>query len=383
MKILSIFYKHKEGGFNKRLYRLYLALANRDIAIHYIAVDALPIRHSNIKKHIIWTPFNNHTSLFFWGYFILIAPIYCTWVAWKNRVEKIVVFSSFYAAICGLAAVTLRLKMVTFLRIDVLKESTFEKKPLYKIWFNRIFERLGLFLSTLVVSNSKSLMAAIYSRNRNVNGTVLPNNIEHDIRLEDSDRIAIRSKYNLSKEHFIVATASRLNPVKNISFLIKALSEISFDSVRLLIIGEDFSDTGERKRLEGLVSRLGVTHNTIFTGWVDDPQNIIAAADLFVIPTLQEGSPNALLEALSCNITCLGSRIPEIIEILHYEELLFTLSSTSELCQKISQVIMDVKFRERILSLSNERKKAFVFDWETMAVNMILQADSRRPWSFP
>jgi hypothetical protein len=33
MKILSVFYKHKDGGFNKRLKRPYLALANRDIAV--------------------------------------------------------------------------------------------------------------------------------------------------------------------------------------------------------------------------------------------------------------------------------------------------------------------------------------------------------------
>jgi glycosyltransferase involved in cell wall biosynthesis len=96
------------------------------------------------------------------------------------------------------------------------------------------------------------------------------------------------------------------------------------------------------------------------------------------LPTLQEGSPNALLEALACNIACLGSRIPEIIEILYYEELLFSLSSSSELGQKISKAVTDEKYRERLLSLSHKRKKAFDFDWETLAANMILQAGHRR-----
>jgi glycosyltransferase involved in cell wall biosynthesis len=377
MKILSIFYKHKKGGFNKRLYKLYLALANRNIDVHYIAVESLPVTHPNIKKHILWIPLNDHENLFFWGYFIIMAPLYCTWVAWKCHVEKIVVFSSFYAAICSLAAVILRLKMVTFLRIDVLKESSFEKKPEYKILLNRIFERLGLFLSCLVIPNSRSLMSAISSRNRNLTYTVLPNNIENEVCLQDLDRKTIRNKYNLSEEHFIIVTASRLNPVKNIGFLIKAFSEASLDPGRLVIIGEDLNDTGERNRLEELASQLGVTHNTIFTGWIDEPLNIIAAADLFVFATLQEGSPNALLEALSCNIACLGSRIPEIIEILYYEELLFPLSSTSELSQKIRKAIIDAKYREKISTLSNERKKAFVFDWKALAVNMIIQAGQR------
>ena len=377
MKILSIFYKHKEGGFNKRLYKLYLALANRNIEVHYIAVEALPLTHPNIKKHILWTPLSDHENLFFWAFFIIMAPLYCTWVAWKCQVEKIVVFSSFYAAICSLAALIMRLKMVTFLRIDVLKESAFEKKPEYKILLNRMFERLGLFLSCLVIPNSRSLMSAISTRNKNLNYTVLPNNIENGVCLEYLDRKSIRKKYNLAEEHFIIVTASHLNPVKNIGFLIKAFSEASLDAGRLLIIGEDLNGTGERNRLEELASQLRVTKNTIFTGWIDEPLNIIAAADLFVFPTLQEGSPNALLEALSCDIACLGSRIPEIIEILYHEELLFSLSSTSELSQKLRKAIIDSKYRKKISVLSNERKKVFIFDWKALAANMIIQAGQR------
>jgi glycosyltransferase involved in cell wall biosynthesis len=301
------------------------------------------------------------------------APLYCFWIAWKYRVEKIVVFSSFYAFICGLSTLLLRIKMITFLRIDVLKESSYESKPTYNILLNNLFERIGLYLSYLVVPNSNSLMEVISSRNRNLAMVVLPNNIENKVRITRQEKNEIRKKYNLSEGHFIVVTASRLNPVKNIGFLIKAFSAVAADSVRLVIIGEDLNNIGERQRLENLSAQLGIADYTIFTGWIDDPLYIIAAADLFVFPTLQEGSPNALLEAMSCDIPCLGSRIPEITEILYYEELLFSLSSTSELSQKIQRAIIDSTYREKILKLSLERKRTYQFDWRALALNLILE----------
>jgi glycosyltransferase involved in cell wall biosynthesis len=227
------------------------------------------------------------------------------------------------------------------------------------------------------VVNSKSLKQNISQRNKSVNLTVLPNNIEYEYYINQHKKDAIRRQYGLSDKHFIITTAAPLNRVKNIGFLIEAFSQLEFSAARLLIIGDDIKNTGERKRLEKLSTKLGVAAKTVFTGWLDNPCDSIASADLFVFPSFQEGSPNALLEALSCNIACLGSRIPEIIEILYYEELLFSLSSTSELSQKIHKAIIDAKNREKISTLSNERKKAFVFDWKALAVNMITQAGQR------
>jgi glycosyltransferase involved in cell wall biosynthesis len=371
---LSIFYKHKKGGFNHRLYKLYQALAARNHIVHYIAVEEFPIKHPNIIKHILWIPHSEKENFLFWFFFILLTPFYCFWIAKKNSVNRIIIFSSFYAFVCSFAAILLRLKMVTFLRSDIIRESRYDKKPFFNLFLNYVFERIGLKLSCLVVPNSKSLKQNILNRNKNLNITVLPNNIEHGYRINQQEKNTIRQGYGLSDKHFIIITAAPLNHVKNIGFLIQAFFKVESDNARLIIIGEDLKNTGERDRLEQLSIDLGINTKTIFTGWLDNPRESIAASDLFVFPSLQEGCPNALLEALSCDITCLGSRIPEIIEILSYEELLFSLSSTSELSQKIRKALIDIKYREKISTLSNERKKAFIFDWKALAVNMIMQA---------
>ena len=265
--------------------------------------------------------------------------------------------------------------MVTFLRADVIRESRYENKPFFKLFLNYIFERIGLKLSCLVVPNSISLKQNILKRNKNLNITVLPNNIEHGYRINQWEKNAIRQGYGLSDKHFVIITAAPLNRVKNIDFLIQAFFELESDNARLIIVGEDLKNTGERDRLEKLSVELGINANTIFTGWLDKPREVIAASDLFVFPSLQEGSPNALLEALSCEISCLGSRIPEISEILKEDELLFSVSSPEELTQKIRRSISDPPFAKKILTLSIKRKHDYQFDWDNRAVEIVLKAD--------
>jgi len=370
--ILSAFYKHKGGGYNKRLYKVYLALAKRGHIVHYIAVESFPIEHPNIRKHLLWAPFTKEENIFFWAYFIVIAPLYCLWIAWRHNVTHIIVFSSSYAFFCALVKLFLEIKMITFLRADVLKEALIAKKSRFKIRLLLLFERVGIKLSDIVVPNSKSLADVITKRHDVRSLDILPNNIEEEMFVNGHEKKMIRNKYGLNEDHFIIATASPFNRVKNVEFLIKAFSKVGLENARLIIIGEDLGKTGERKRLERLSFELGIQDKVTFTGWLDNPSRTIASADIFAFPSLQEGSPNALLEALSCKIPCLGSRIPEIAEILQYEELLFSLSDPSELADKLHRSMTDLRYFRIIKRLSNERKQAYLFEWDSQAISIIM-----------
>jgi glycosyltransferase involved in cell wall biosynthesis len=375
MDVLSIFFKDKKGGFNYRLYKLYQALAERGHVVHYIAVEEFPIDHPNIIKHLLWVPFRKRENILFWLLFTLLSPFYCLWIAKKYSVNRIIIFSSFYAFVCSLAVISLRIKMVTFLRADITRESRYEKKSLFKILLNDAFERIGLKWSCLVIVNSNSLKKNVLHRNKIVNFAVLPNNIEYEYCIGQQKKEAILRKYGLSDKHFIITTAAPLSRVKNIGFLIEAFSKLESTSARLLIIGDDLKNTGERKRLEKLSTESGIAAKIVFTGWLDNPRETIASADLFVFPSRQEGSPNALLEALSCKIPCLGSKIPEIAEILETDELLFSLSSTEELTKKIDRSISDPFYLKKLLELSLKRKNDYFFDWDKRAVELVIKAN--------
>jgi glycosyltransferase involved in cell wall biosynthesis len=74
---------------------------------------------------------------------------------------------------------------------------------------------------------------------------------------------------------------------------------------------------------------------------------------------------------LSCGIPCLGSDIEEIREVLHYDELLFSLDHIAGLVEKIRRAYKDDEYYKRLLRLSAVRCGQLTGDWEEKAVGMV------------
>ncbi|MFA4991125.1 MAG: glycosyltransferase [Candidatus Omnitrophota bacterium] len=101
-----------------------------------------------------------------------------------------------------------------------------------------------------------------------------------------------------------VGTVSRLSPEKGIDFLIDAFSGLSKKmDARLVIAG----DGPERLRLEKMAIESGVRDKVLFTGWAEDPFSCLAGMDIFVLPSLWEGFPNVILEAMACGVPVIAS----------------------------------------------------------------------------
>ena len=385
MKIFSVYYRHKRGGFNRRLYRLYQGLADRGIHLHYLALEALPVRHANIFCHRLQMPLGRRENTLFWCLFLLWAPLACLWQIWRLRPERIVVFSSFYAFVCAPAAWVLKRPMVTFLRADVTAEAILQQKSMLRVRMLDRFQKIGLACSSRVVTASETMRRDVQRRSRGIRATVLPNDVTAPAAASGKEKAAVRGRYGLEDAEFVIVTAAPLSPLKNIDFLIRAFAQLDTVEGRLVVVGDDLYDGGERRRLEQLAAAITRPGRVVFTGWLESPFPVIAAADLFVFPSAREGSPNALLEALGCGVPCLGGRIPEIIEVLAYDELLFSITATAELREKLIRAAGDIEFRRRLAALSAERRDHFTFDWESAAVELVLAtpsapAQSRNHW---
>jgi glycosyltransferase involved in cell wall biosynthesis len=366
--ILSVFFKHKQGGFNKRLYELYLGLAERGAQVHYVAVEQFPIQHDNVHAHLVRVPCSARENYIFWACFIMTAPFVLLYEAQKHKIDCFVVFEPFYGCLCLLAKLMIRKPLVTFIRSDVAREYEISKKPWLQRVFNRLIEIVGLKSSDKIIPNSNKLARTLKERNRLDRGlfSVIPNNIREDAAHPDAgEKRALRRQYGISEDEFVVATASAFNKTKNLSFLVKSFSQANLTNARLLIIGDAVGkDKDGRRTLEERVRFRGIQEKTIFTGWLNDPRKLLAASDLFVLPSREEGSPNALLEALGCGIPCLGSRIAEIEEVLDDDELVFSLDSENELAEKIKRAAMDSEYYTLLCKLSHHQREKFTFDWE-------------------
>jgi glycosyltransferase involved in cell wall biosynthesis len=148
-------------------------------------------------------------------------------------------------------------------------------------------------------------------------------------------------------------------------------------NVYFLVAGDGSIEPDFRYRdfLQKLAKKLGVDKKVLFTGWLEkeDLWKIYLASDLFLLPSLSEGMPNALLEALGLNLACMGSRIPGIKDILQYEELMFDPEDGEAIVHKLNRFLSDELYADHILQLCLERRKHFSFDWKERAFQMVTQ----------
>ncbi|HEX7124288.1 MAG TPA: glycosyltransferase [Thermodesulfobacteriota bacterium] len=112
----------------------------------------------------------------------------------------------------------------------------------------------------------------------------------------------------------VLGTAARLVPVKGLDILLEAVRLLSdaVPDVRLLVVG----DGPLRAPLEARAAALGLAGRTWFVGHRPDVPRWLAAMDVFVLPSLAEGLPMSLLEAMAGGRPVVASRVGGVPEVV-------------------------------------------------------------------
>jgi len=360
-RVLTVYYKHKPGGFCRRLKFKIEALLNNGWEVHYIAVEPFPYAHPNLKPHILPTPMANHESLLFWIYFFTTVPFITIWIGVKNNINLITNGSPLYAFFCGPAKWLLRVPMLTL----ILSKPNFhsESKSITKTFFSLEYylERLGLRWSNISLVNSWGSGKAWNALHKKAGRTIkiLPNHIDAPPFNKPHKRKKILDEFLLDSSSFIITNTGLLQKLKNLEPLIRAIVKVNNKKVILLLIGEG----KEKESLKKLAQSTGVASQVIFTGWREDARELVQGSDLFVFPSLREGMAESLLEATTCQLPCLVSSIPENTDVIQNPEQHFPPDCPEILTEKINRLVEDKEYYQNLCESTNEDKKRFVFDW--------------------
>ena len=155
--------------------------------------------------------------------------------------------------------------------------------------------------AVVTFSRAQALMLARRERLDPRKLVVIPNGIEHDPQPTDVDRARARALLHLDEDAAAIVVLGNLHFPKNQRLAIEAcaaLPEGTRARTRMLIVG----DGPDRSALEALVSTLGIAACVRFLGYRTDVGTLLAAADAFVMPSLTEGLPLAMLEAMSFGV---------------------------------------------------------------------------------
>lgn len=146
---------------------------------------------------------------------------------------------------------------------------------------------------------------------------IIPNGISRTYDPENyrECRLLKRNLLRLENHDFVLGYVGRLSREKGLNYLIKAISSLLDDRipVKLVILG----DGSQRQELELLSKQSGTDTSIFFLGFRKDVQSWLPIMDVFVLPSLTEGTPLALLEAMSFGIPVVASSvggIPDMVE---------------------------------------------------------------------
>lgn len=129
-------------------------------------------------------------------------------------------------------------------------------------------------------------------------------------------RISKIKKYNVEKELRIVTTANVELKIKGHEYVIRALALSRNKNIKYYLIGN-----GDSTRLKNIAQKYNVSNQVVFVGSLPHNQVFkkMEEMDLYIQPSLQEGMPRALLEAMSIGLPCIGSNVGGIPELLGKE----------------------------------------------------------------
>ncbi|MEM1143518.1 MAG: glycosyltransferase [Pseudomonadota bacterium] len=132
------------------------------------------------------------------------------------------------------------------------------------------------------------------------------------VRIEDVH--AVRSQLKIPLDAPLLGTIARFDPIKNHSMLLRAFARIvtTQPQAHLLMVG----DGPQREHTEALAADLGILNHVTFTGFKPEPMHFLAAMDLFLLPSLSEGTSMTLLEAMALGKPCVVTDVGGNSEIV-------------------------------------------------------------------
>jgi glycosyltransferase involved in cell wall biosynthesis len=196
---------------------------------------------------------------------------------------------------------------------------------------------------TLVVANSQSVAATLSSDS---GGIVAP---DHIIVIENGMNFdaapAVKPLLDKSADRLVLGSAGRMVPQKNQKILIDVAERLRIDDSHFLLV---IAGTGElENELQQEAERRGLQDWIHFPGFINNMHALFAITDIFVFPSLYEGSPNTIIEAAGAGLPVIASDIPPNREILWNESLgrLVPVDDVDAYCTAIRELAQNATLR--------------------------------------
>ena len=224
-------------------------------------------------------------------------------------------------------------------------------------WLLRQCEKLSLRFSNRVIFVNKYQMEKCGALEKSI---YIPNGIDPVTRSEDDSFL---QRFGILKGEYLLAVG-RLTPEKGLQYLVEAANRLP-QVTQVVIAGASDHDDSYRK----LLDQLDKGHKVIFTGFTtgEDLNQLYSHARAFVLPSVNEGFPMVLLEAMAHGLPIVCSDIPGTRQVDLPEQDYFAVGDVDALAATLSHLLASPVERQHY-----DLKQ---YDWQSIAAITRQQLD--------
>lgn len=159
----------------------------------------------------------------------------------------------------------------------------------------------------------------------------------------------VREEFGLKPSSRLVGTVARFEgPRKGLLYFIEMAAEVArnFSDVRFMLVG----DGPYRSVLEERLHDLGLDGYVIFTGARQDVPRLLAAMDVFVMPSLNESGPYTVLEAMAMGCPVVSTGVGMVRDVVedHESGIVVPTADSAALARGVLEILQDAAFAERL-----------------------------------
>ncbi|MDG3547077.1 glycosyltransferase family 4 protein [Methanobacterium formicicum] len=245
--------------------------------------------------------------------------------------------------------------------VDIHSTTLFKNYAYQKDISNQIHETLD-YAEKIICISQEIHDCAIFRGIKRKKLEVIPLGVDTE-KFKSRNKLLCKKKIGI-EANFILLFVGHLEKMKGVYDLILAISQMPKQlqkKIKVIIIGIG----SEKKQLSNLVKKFGLDENFLFLGEVkrDILPYYFSIADIFILPSLSEGRPMVIYEAMASECAIISTDVGSISEqiINNHNGLLIKPHDIDGLADKIEFLFTDNKFRN-ILG-KNGRKRIFQEQW--------------------
>lgn len=179
---------------------------------------------------------------------------------------------------------------------------------------------------------------------------VEPNGFNDELFYKIDNRFELRKKYSLTENDIVVSFVGSFIERKGIIRLDKALIDLDYDKLYSIYIGSG----PQKPSYVRTIYQGKVRHSNI--------NEFLNISDIFVLPTLNEGSSNAIIEAMAVGLPIISSNMEFNDEILFDNAIRVDTNSIDEIKHAIKLLVFDKSLRDKMAESSIKLSKKFLIE---------------------